>query len=127
MNPEKGRLAGRSAIVFGGGVAGAGMGNGKATALLLARESARVAVVDLALDRADDTRAAIEQEGGTAIALRADISDVADVGATDALSRRNAYHGLARPAGARRRRRPLRPQGRLIRNATPSGSHRAVI
>lgn len=93
MKQKKGRLAGRSAIVFGAGVAGAGMGNGKATALLLAREGARVAVVDLTLDRADDTRAAIEQEGGTAIALRADISDVADVGVAVAATA-DAFGGI---------------------------------
>jgi len=75
------RVANRNALVFGGGVAGDGMGNGKAASLLLAREGAQVAVADLLLERAQDTCAAIEAEGGRAIAVAADVSDPAAVAA----------------------------------------------
>jgi len=40
------RLKGRAAIVTGAGSIGPGMGNGKATAILFAREGARVMAVD---------------------------------------------------------------------------------
>ena len=41
-----GRLSGKIAIVTGAGSRGAGLGNGKATAILFAREGARVLCVD---------------------------------------------------------------------------------
>lgn len=78
---KTGRVAGRSAIIFGGGVAGEGMGNGKATAMLLAREGARIAVVDIALERAQDSCSAIAAEGGEAIALQCDVADPVQVAA----------------------------------------------
>ena len=43
-------LAGKVAIVTGGGAAGDGIGNGRAAAILLARAGARVLVVDRQLD-----------------------------------------------------------------------------
>ena len=42
-----GRLAGKTALVMGAGSSGPGWGNGKATAVLFAREGARVLCVDL--------------------------------------------------------------------------------
>ncbi len=59
-------------------VTGAGSGIGRATALLFAREGARVAVVDLREDAAKDTARAIEADGGQALAIRADVSVAAD-------------------------------------------------
>jgi NAD(P)-dependent dehydrogenase (short-subunit alcohol dehydrogenase family) len=88
-----GRVAGRSAIVFGGGVAGDGLGNGRAIALLLAREGAAVAVADIALDRAEETCAAIRAEGGTAIALCSDVADPATVAAAAAQTK-EAFGGI---------------------------------
>ncbi|MCP9487401.1 MAG: glucose 1-dehydrogenase [Gaiellaceae bacterium MAG52_C11] len=61
------RLEGKIAIVTG-----AGRGIGQATALRLAEEGAAVTCVDLAL--ADRTAAAVEEAGGKAIAVAADIS-----------------------------------------------------
>lgn len=55
MTEHRGRVFGRKSLIFGGGVAGDGLGNGKATALLLAREGANVAVADLMLDRPEAT------------------------------------------------------------------------
>ena len=40
-------LAGKVAIVSGGGAAGDGIGNGRAAAILLARAGAKVVVADL--------------------------------------------------------------------------------
>ncbi|WNG26679.1 SDR family oxidoreductase [Cystobacter fuscus] len=81
IEKKRGRVSGRSAIVFGGGVAGDGLGNGKAAAMLLAREGAWVAVADVVMDRAEDSCAAIRAEGGTAIPLLCDVSDPAAVAA----------------------------------------------
>ena len=59
-------------------VTGAGSGIGRASALLFAHEGAKVAVVDLREDAAKETAQAIEQAGGQALALRADMSRAAD-------------------------------------------------
>ncbi len=59
-------------------VTGAGSGIGRASAFLFAREGAKVAVVDLREDAAKETAQAIEQAGGQALALRADVSRAAD-------------------------------------------------
>jgi NAD(P)-dependent dehydrogenase (short-subunit alcohol dehydrogenase family) len=74
-----GRLQGKVAIVTGAGTIGAGMGNGKATALLFAREGARVAAVDLNRAAAEATAEDIRKENGEAIALAGDVSRSADV------------------------------------------------
>lgn len=73
------RLAGKRALVFGAGSVGEGWGNGKASAVLYAREGARVACVDINPEAAENTRQAIESEGGEAIALQADVTDLARV------------------------------------------------
>jgi len=67
------RLEGKVAIVVGGGqTAGDTIGNGRATAILFAREGARVLVVDRRLDSAQDTVDMIEAEGHSAAAVEAD-------------------------------------------------------
>lgn len=73
------KLAGRTALVFGAGSAGPGWGNGKAAAVLYAREGANVVAVDLNADAAEATRAVIAAESGTAIALAGDITRAADI------------------------------------------------
>ena len=68
-----GRLAGKVAIVVGGGqTPGDTIGNGRATAVLFAREGARVLVVDRRLEAAEETVAQIRGEGFDASALLAD-------------------------------------------------------
>ena len=63
-----GRLEGKAAVVVGAGqTPGETIGNGRATALLLAREGARVIVVDRRLDSAEETVAMIRAEGGEAL------------------------------------------------------------
>jgi NAD(P)-dependent dehydrogenase (short-subunit alcohol dehydrogenase family) len=73
-----GRLKDKVAIVTGAGSRGPGMGNGKATAILFAREGAKVLCVDAELARAQETLREIEKEGGTARAFAANVTRVAD-------------------------------------------------
>ncbi|MBL8772490.1 MAG: SDR family oxidoreductase [Phenylobacterium sp.] len=74
-----GRLAGKAAVVVGAGqTPGETVGNGRAMALLFAREGARVLCVDRLLERAEETAAMVVEEGGTAAALGADVARAAD-------------------------------------------------
>ncbi len=75
------KLAGRTALVFGAGSAGPGWGNGKAAAVLYAREGARVVAVDLNAAAAEATQGIIADEGGSAIALSGDVTRAADIDA----------------------------------------------
>lgn len=69
------RLKGKVAIVFGAGqTPGPNVGNGRACAILYAREGARVACVDLDLAAAEETLSMIAGEGGQGIALQADVT-----------------------------------------------------
>ena len=73
------RLKGKTAVVVGAGqTPGETVGNGRATAILFAREGARVLCVDRDLARAGETAALIAAEGGEAFALQADITAEAD-------------------------------------------------
>lgn len=74
------RLQGKVAVVVGAGQApGASLGNGRATALLFAREGARVVAVDANPDSAEETARMIREEGGEAIGVRADVTSEDDV------------------------------------------------
>lgn len=68
------RLKDKTAIVFGAGSAGSGWGNGKAAAVLYAREGASVACVDVNAAAARQTADIIAREGGRAIAVAADVT-----------------------------------------------------
>jgi NAD(P)-dependent dehydrogenase (short-subunit alcohol dehydrogenase family) len=72
------RLRGKVAIVTGAGSRGPGLGNGKAAAILFAREGARVLCVDQAVARAEETVALIRAEGGEAAACAADVTRADD-------------------------------------------------
>ena len=74
-----GRLHGKVALVMGAGSVGEGWGNGKATAVVFAREGARVVCVDLNEAAARVTAEIIRGEGGEAEAVQADVSRGADV------------------------------------------------
>ena len=78
MPERRPRLEGKVAIVTGAGSSGAGIGNGKATAVLFAREGARVVLADMHEERAEETRALIRVEGGEASVFRADVTSEAD-------------------------------------------------
>ena len=77
--PERApRLEGKVAIVTGAGSSGPGVGNGRATATLFAREGAKVLLADRTLERAEETLAMIEAEGGAASAIQADVTKADD-------------------------------------------------
>ncbi|MGW4336514.1 SDR family NAD(P)-dependent oxidoreductase [Rhodococcus koreensis] len=79
------RVAGKVAIVVGAGqVEGRTVGNGRAAALLLAREGANVLAVDRDLASAEETVRQIVAEGGEAVAVRADITREKDIAAMTA-------------------------------------------
>ncbi|MGD0075216.1 MAG: SDR family NAD(P)-dependent oxidoreductase [Candidatus Binataceae bacterium] len=68
------RLANKIALITG-----AGSGIGRTSAELFAAEGAAIAAVDIDLTSAQQTAAAITANGGKAVAIRADVSDEADV------------------------------------------------
>jgi len=68
------RLEGKVAVITGAGSRGPGLGNGKAAAILFAREGARVLCVDLKAENAEETAKLIAQEGGEASVFAADVT-----------------------------------------------------
>jgi NAD(P)-dependent dehydrogenase (short-subunit alcohol dehydrogenase family) len=79
MVERAGRVEGKVAIVTGAGsTPGPGIGTGKATAVVLAREGASVLLVDLYPERAEETRQMIEGEGNKAQVFAGDVSTAAD-------------------------------------------------
>jgi len=76
------RLEGKTAIVVGAGqTPGETMGNGRATAIVFAREGARVLAVDRDLASAEETVAMIAEKGGEALAVRADVTEESEIAA----------------------------------------------
>src|ERR1700730_5741364 len=71
------RLSGWPAIVAGADSRVDGIGNGRATAIVLARHGASVALVDSVRDWAEATAAMIETEGGQCLVIEADVADAA--------------------------------------------------
>ncbi len=85
-----GRLEGKAAVVVGAGQSpGETLGNGRAMALLFAQEGARVLCVDRVAERAQETAAMIDEAGGEAYALQADVTRAAEAAAivAEALAR----------------------------------------
>ena len=78
MPDNNGRLAGKVAIVTGAGSSGPGVGNGKAAAILFAREGAKVLLVDAVQERAEETLALIRAEGGEADVFSANVINADD-------------------------------------------------
>ena len=69
------RLKNKVAIVVGAGqTPGDTIGNGRATAILFAREGARVVLVDCDLESARETQRLIEAEGGACISVMGDVT-----------------------------------------------------
>ena len=73
------RLEGKVALITGAGSIGPGWGNGKATAVLFAREGAQIFGVDLDLEAANETRSLVEGEGGVCLTHAADVSQADSV------------------------------------------------
>jgi NAD(P)-dependent dehydrogenase (short-subunit alcohol dehydrogenase family) len=69
------RLSGKVAIVTGAGSRGEGIGNGRATAVLLARHGARVTLVDTVAPWVEATAQLIAAEGGVSQIVEGDVSD----------------------------------------------------
>lgn len=80
----KGRLDGRRIIVVGAGQRltedeHPPIGNGRAIAVLFAREGARVACIDISREAVEETCKQITSEGGVAHAVVGDVSDAASI------------------------------------------------
>lgn len=73
--PQAFQFSGEVAIVTGAGSRMAGeIGNGRATAILLARQGAKVALVDYNLEWAAETKRMIDAEGGVSEVIQADVT-----------------------------------------------------
>src|SRR5690348_9068010 len=73
------RLKDKTALIVGAGSIGPGWGNGKAAAVLFAREGAKILAADINPAAAEETRRIIEGEGGACEAIACDISKAEDV------------------------------------------------
>jgi NAD(P)-dependent dehydrogenase (short-subunit alcohol dehydrogenase family) len=71
-----GRLKDKVAIVTGAAPRGEGVGNGMATAILFAREGAKVVLVNRSAERADKLARQIKEEGGDAAVFAGDVAKV---------------------------------------------------
>src|SRR5258708_15945789 len=69
-----GRLEGKVAVVTGAAPRGEGVGNGMATALMFAREGAKVVLVNRSAERADKLAKQIKEEGGEAAVFAGDVA-----------------------------------------------------
>ena len=74
------RMKGKVVLVMGAGSCGPGVGNGRASAVLYAREGAQVVVcIDIVRMAAEETAAMIAAEGGAAEVHEADVTNAAQV------------------------------------------------
>ncbi|WP_295539772.1 SDR family NAD(P)-dependent oxidoreductase [uncultured Pseudacidovorax sp.] len=85
------RFKDKVVLIFGAGSSGPGWGNGKAAAAVYAREGALVVGVDLHLDAAQETEAALRQERLSMTAMAADASTSAEV--ADVVAQTLKLHG----------------------------------
>ena len=74
-----GRLEGKVAIVTGAAARAPGIGNGSATAILMAREGAKVVLVNRTESRAQELQQTIAAEGGESIVVTGDVTNSDDV------------------------------------------------
>jgi NAD(P)-dependent dehydrogenase (short-subunit alcohol dehydrogenase family) len=81
-----GRLKGKVAVVTGAAPRGEGVGNGMATAILFAREGAKVVLVNRSAERAEKLATQIKDEGGEAAVFAADVARPAEAEAMAAFA-----------------------------------------
>lgn len=74
-----GRLAEKKVLLLGAGSVGEGIGNGRAMAILFAREGADIVGVDLNLAAAEETARLVAAEGRGMSVLAGDVTDPADL------------------------------------------------
>jgi NAD(P)-dependent dehydrogenase (short-subunit alcohol dehydrogenase family) len=67
-------LRGKVALVTGSGSIGSGWGNGKAIAVLFARQGATVVGADIDARAAEETKSLIEREGNNSVAVSCDVT-----------------------------------------------------
>src|SRR5258708_33300519 len=82
MNRMAGRLDGKVALVAGAGCVGPGWGNGRATAVIFAREGARIFAVDRDAETMRETVAHVRDAGGE---ITTHVCDVTDAAAVEAM------------------------------------------
>lgn len=70
-----GRLAGKVVMVAGAGASAAGWSIGKASCVTLARQGARIVALDFNAEAAADAVRAVQEAGGEAWAVQADVAD----------------------------------------------------
>jgi NAD(P)-dependent dehydrogenase (short-subunit alcohol dehydrogenase family) len=68
-------LRGKVALVTGSGSIGVGWGNGKAIAVLFARQGAKIMGVDIDAQAAEETSSLIQREGNSSTAASCDVTD----------------------------------------------------
>ena len=68
-------MEGKVALVTGAGSRGGGIGNGRASAILMAREGARVGLIDNVREWVDETERMITAEGGECLVVDCDVTD----------------------------------------------------
>ena len=74
------RMKDKVTVIIGAGQSpGEGMGNGRATAIVFAREGAKVLCVDNRFESAEETAEIIKQAGGTAAGFKADVTKDAEM------------------------------------------------
>lgn len=95
------RARGKVALVSGAGSSAAGIGNGRASAILLARHGANVGLLDYNLAAAEETQRMIEDEGGRCFAIQGDVSVEADCARAveETVSRFGALHIVVNVVG----------------------------
>ena len=74
-------MEGRVALVTGAGSRGDGIGNGRAAAILMAREGARVGLIDNVREWVAETERMIVAEGGECLVVDCDVTDDASCAA----------------------------------------------
>jgi NAD(P)-dependent dehydrogenase (short-subunit alcohol dehydrogenase family) len=71
-------LEDRVAIVTGAGSVGSGVGVGKATSIVLARQGVKLVLLDVDRDRVADTQALVNGDGGTAVVCVGNVANSED-------------------------------------------------